>query len=115
MVKKRKIHAKAFKKRLLAMREEVEQLSEVTEDARKPVELDQTMVGRLSRMDALQEQAMQLATEGRRHAELQRIDAAIQRIVDGEFGECVSCGEDIEPKRLEYDPAIPTCIDCAAL
>ena len=115
MVKRLKFHTKAFKKRLLVMREEVEQLSEVTEDARKPVELDQSMVGRLSRMDALQEQAMQLATEGRRHAGLQRIDAAMQRIIDGEFGRCVSCGEGIDPKRLEYDPTIPTCIDCAAL
>jgi len=114
MVKKPKIDTKPFKKRLLAMREEVEQLSEVTEDARKPVELDQSMVGRLSRMDALQEQAMQLATEERRHSELQRIDAAMQRIVEGEFGECVSCGEVIEPKRLEHDPTMPTCIECAA-
>ena len=53
MAKKRKIDVKAYKKRLAGMREEVEELSEVTEEARQPVELDQTTVGRLSRLDAL--------------------------------------------------------------
>lgn len=115
MAKKRKVDIKAFKKRLLEMREEVEELSEVTEEARQPVELDQTMVGRLSRMDALQTQAMQLETERRRSIEIQRIDAAIKRMDEGEFGHCVSCGVDIEPKRLENDPTTPTCFDCAEM
>ena len=113
MAKKRKIDVKAYKKRLTGMREEVEKLSEVTEEARKPVQLDQTMVGRLSRMDALQTQAMQLETERRRTVEIQRIDAALKRMDEGEFGYCVSCGDDIEPKRLENNPTIPTCIGCA--
>lgn len=115
MAKKRKIDTKAFKKRLLEMREEVEELSEVTEEARQPVELDQTMVGRLSRMDALQTQAMQLETERRRGIEIQRIDAALKRMDESEFGYCVSCGVDIEPKRLENDPTTPTCFDCAEM
>ena len=115
MAKKRKIDIKAFKKRLLEMREEVEELSEVTEEARQPVELDQTMVGRLSRMDALQTQAMQLETERRRGIEIQRIDAALKRMDEGEFGYCVSCGVDTEPKRLENDPTTPTCFDCAEM
>jgi len=115
MAKKRKIDFKAFKKRLLAMRDEIERLSEVTEEARQPVELDQTMVGRLSRMDALQSQAMQLETERRRTVEIQRIDATLRRMDEGEFGYCVSCGVDIEPKRLENDPTTPTCFDCAEL
>jgi len=115
MAKKRKIDIKAFKKRLLEMREEVEELSEVTEEARQPVELDQTMVGRLSRMDALQTQAMQLETERRRSIEIQRIDAALKRMDEGEFGYCVSCGINIEPKRLDNDPTTPTCFDCAEM
>lgn len=115
MAKKRKIDVKAYKKRLMEMREEIEELSEVTEEARQPVELDQTMVGRLSRMDALQTQAMQLETERRRTLEIQRIDAALKRIDEGEFGYCVSCGIDIEPKRLENAPTTPTCFDCAEL
>ena len=97
------------------MREEIEKLSEVTEEARQPVELDQTMVGRLSRMDALQIQAMQLETERRRTIEIKRIDATLQRMDEGEFGYCVSCGVEIETKRLEYDATSPTCLDCAEL
>ncbi|MDA0306382.1 MAG: TraR/DksA family transcriptional regulator [Proteobacteria bacterium] len=115
MAKKTKIDVKAFKKRLTEMRKLVEELSEVTEEARQPVELDQTSVGRLSRMDALQTQAMQLETERRRSIEILRIDAAMQRINEGEFGYCLSCGIEIEPKRLKNDPTAPTCFDCAEM
>ena len=115
MAKKRKIEVKAYKQQLTKLRGEIETLSEVTEEARKPVELDQTTVGRLSRMDALQTQAMQLETERRRAVEIQRIDSALQRIDEGEFGYCVSCGVDIELKRLKNDPTTPTCFDCAEM
>jgi len=115
MAKKPQIDVKALKKRLKQMRKEVEELSQATEQARQPVELDQSAVGRLSRMDALQTQAMQLETERRRVIEIQRIDSALQRITEGEFGYCVSCGIEIEPKRLENDPTTPTCFDCAEM
>lgn len=108
-----KIDLKTYRKRLLDMRAEVEALSKSTESARKPVELDQSAVGRLSRMDAIQVQAMQLETERRRGVELQRIDAALKRIDDGHFGYCLVCDEDIQSRRLENDPTAPTCIDCA--
>tara|TARA_B100000315_G_scaffold235541_1_gene250558 strand:- start:306 stop:662 length:357 start_codon:yes stop_codon:yes gene_type:complete len=115
MVKKPKVDKKALKKRLKKMRKDVVELSLTTEEARQPVELDQSMVGRLSRMDALQYQAMQLETERRRTMEIQRIDSALQRVDEGEYGYCVSCGIAIETKRLENDPMTPTCIDCAQL
>lgn len=115
MSKKRKIDVEAFKKRLQGMRRDIEALSHVTEEERQPVELDQTTVGRLSRMDALQNQAMQLEAQRRRTVEIQRIDAALKRIDEGEFGFCVSCGNEIEPKRLENDPTTPTCFDCAEM
>ncbi|NQU70400.1 MAG: TraR/DksA C4-type zinc finger protein [Rhodospirillales bacterium] len=83
-------------------------------DAAKTVELDQTRVGRLSRMDALQNQEMAKETNRRRQAELLRIEAAFQRIEDGEFGECGNCGEDIAIKRLELDAAVIVCINCAS-
>lgn len=57
-------------------------------------------MGRLSRMDALQVQAMAQAVERRRGQELGRIKATLGRIDDGEFGYCVTCGEQIAPKRL---------------
>ncbi len=103
----------AYRKRLQEMRAELDHLSETTRNDRKPVELDQTSVGRLSRMDALQNQAMQLETERRRGIELQRIDGALMRIENGDFGDCVTCGEEIGEKRLSHDPTFATCIDCA--
>jgi len=104
---------KAYRQRLMALRSENERDSETTADARKPVKLDQTTVGRLSRMDALQEQAMQVETERRRHQERQRIEAALERIDEGEYGYCAACGDEIELKRLEHDPTVPTCVSCA--
>ena len=83
-------------------------------DAAGTVELDQARVGRLSRMDALQGQAMAQATSERRRLEIARIDAAVKRMDEGEFGYCVECGNEIAEKRLELSPAIARCVDCAA-
>ncbi len=105
--------ADAAKKRLTDKRQELLAIVESSRESRKPVELDQSRVGRLSRMDALQDQAMALETERRREIELRRIGAALQRIEADEYGYCLTCGEEIEPKRLELDPATPVCIDCA--
>ncbi|MDB9704188.1 hypothetical protein OAA86_08880 [Rhodospirillales bacterium] len=84
----------------------------ISAESRKPVELDQTSIGRLSRMDALQGQAMQLETERRHGVERQRIEAALERIEDGNFGYCTVCDEDIAIKRLENDLSVPNCNDC---
>ena len=87
--------------------------SESTCEDRRPVELDQQSVGRLSRMDAMQVQAMAQAVEVRRRARLQRIEAALKRIDLDDYGYCTSCDEDIPLKRLEIDPAVERCIECA--
>jgi len=78
-----------------------------------PVELDQTKVGRLSRMDAMQAEAMNAETRRRRRVEVSRLRGALNRIEDGSFGACISCGEDIAEKRLRHDPGALRCIDCA--
>jgi len=108
-----KIDISSLKKQLLAHRQEILDDTASTEEDRQPVVLDQTSVGRLSRMDALQNQAMALETDRRRHVELDHIDAALARIEDGTFGECLSCGEEIAAKRLEIEPTAAICIDCA--
>lgn len=99
--------------RLTQRRAELESLTATSRDERRPVELDQSRLGRLSRMDALQVQAMSIETARRRTAELGRIAAAFARIESGEYGECLSCGEAIAPRRLELDPTVAVCIDCA--
>ena len=86
----------------------------IAQDSQKTVELDQQSVGRLSRMDALQQQAMAKATQARRGQQSLRINAALIRIEDGEYGICTECGEDIPLKRLELDPTVPTCVSCAS-
>ena len=103
-----------IRQRLEAERDELLDLSAAAADERRPVELDQQSVGRLSRMDAMQVQAMAQAVEGRRRERLLRIAAAMRRLEEGDFGYCAECGEDIPIKRLEVDPTIACCVDCAA-
>jgi DnaK suppressor protein len=88
--------------------------SEASIEDRAPVELDQTLQGRLSRMDAMQGQAMAQASEARRSRQIGRLNAALQRLDRGDFGECLDCGETIADARLENDPATTLCIECAA-
>jgi DnaK suppressor protein len=82
------------------------------EPGQRTVELDQQAVGRLSRMDALQNQAMAQATARRRQAERSKIAAALGRLDAGEYGYCTDCGETIPPARLEADRAIARCLEC---
>jgi DnaK suppressor protein len=103
----------AVRVRLESRRKEIEDWSEATADDRSTVELDQQRQGRLSRMDALQGQAMAQEAARRRQMELDRIDAALGRLDADEYGYCLACGEEIAPARLDADPAIPTCVDCA--
>ncbi|WP_102867579.1 TraR/DksA family transcriptional regulator [Pseudovibrio exalbescens] len=94
---------------------ELEQLDEMSRDARSPVQLDQQSVGRLSRMDAMQQQAMAQANERQRALDLQRIESALQRIKEDEYGYCLECGDDIPEERLRIDPAALYCVSCARL
>ena len=103
----------ALRARLIAEQEELLRLDNASEISRQPVELDQTRIGRLSRLDALQQQEMAKETGRRRKVNLQRIEAALKRIEDGEFGFCIECGDKIAPKRLDLDPTAPLCMDCA--
>ncbi len=102
-----------FRQQLLVLQRDLTASSEAAKESRQAVELDQSKVGRLSRMDALQGQAMAQETERRRGLQLQRIEAAFQRLDDDDYGYCVNCGEDIPVKRLELDPAAPNCVGCA--
>lgn len=98
---------------LLTRQAELTNLSQSTEGDRAPVELDQTRVGRLSRMDALQGQEMAKAKFARRSQELQKIAAALRRFDDDTYGLCLRCGDEIAEGRLRADPATPLCYVCA--
>lgn len=85
-----------------------------TVDDRAPVELDQTSVGRLSRMDAIQQQAMAAAQSRRRSGRLRAIEAALKRMETDDFGWCEDCGDAIPAGRLTLDPCAVRCVGCAA-
>ncbi len=103
-----------FRERLEAEIEALDTAEALGEESRKTVELDQQSVGRLSRMDALQSQAMAEAGHRRRGQARLRIRAALERLDEGEYGYCTECGEPIPRGRLEIDPAVPVCVSCAA-
>lgn len=84
------------------------------QQAQAVVELDQQAVGRLSRMDALQNQAMAKAQQARRDTETLRLQAALTRMAEDDYGFCEDCGEEIARGRLELDLAATKCIGCAS-
>ena len=96
------------------MREELHAIAASNKASAAVVELDQSKVGRLSRMDAMQSQAMAQASRQRREVTLRKIEVALKRLDDGEFGDCVDCDVPIDPRRLEFDPTVTQCIDCAS-
>lgn len=102
-----------FQQQLIRLREELLSTREARDEASSTVQLDQQSVGRLSRMDALQSQALAKAGQERAERQLRLIQAALMRIENDEFGECLECGEPINPKRLEIDPTCLYCIECA--
>lgn len=102
-----------FRLQLVNLKQDLESRREGDRERGAPVELDQSRQGRLSRMDAMQGQAMSAAVRKRREQSLRRIDAALERLAAGEFGFCLQCGEPIDVKRLEIDPATPRCAHCA--
>lgn len=99
--------------KLLAIRKAILGVAEAREASTATVVLDQSSVGRLSRMDALQQQAMAQNTRQRAERGLRRIEAALRRCDDGSYGYCLDCGEAIDPRRLELNPAATLCIACA--
>ena len=105
--------AARYRPRIEAELADLDAATEATTSDRKPVELDQQSVGRLSRMDAMQGQAMAAAVEARRGQRRAALEAALRRMGEGEFGWCARCGEFIGEGRLNVDPAVVTCVICA--
>lgn len=105
---------KHFRELLVARQQELLADKKSAEESTRPVALDQSTIGRVSRSDALQGQAMAIESQRRRDLELRRIQIALARIDSDDFGLCVECDEEIAIGRLEIDPATTRCIDCAA-
>ena len=104
-----------FRNALLENRKILMTAIESENESSKTVELDQSKVGRLSRMDALQGQDMTKETKSRHEEGLRNISSALSRIDSGDYGYCLTCDELISVARLEVDPAATLCINCANL
>ena len=96
---------------LTALEKELVDSLSSNEQSSKPVDLGLS-IGRLSRMDAMQQQQMAMAQKQRKEQQRQQIRAALRRIDDGVYGECLNCGEDISYPRLKIKPEAPLCMDC---
>ncbi|MDP6892919.1 MAG: TraR/DksA C4-type zinc finger protein [Verrucomicrobiota bacterium] len=101
-----------FRKRLETLRLEIEGNMSTNKDDTGVVELDSS-IGRLSRMDALQNQQIALELKRRQENQLLRIKNAIKRMDKGQYGFCGKCKKSIEEDRLEIFPDTFTCINCA--
>jgi DnaK suppressor protein len=101
----------AHRARLLALRESLNAQLILNREESRPVSLDES-IGRLARMDRMQAQQIALEQARRLEQRLSRIEGALARLETGGFGECLSCGEDIEAKRLRSQPDVTFCLDC---
>jgi len=101
-----------FERQLTALKAALELTQDEYDEAGKTVELDQTRVGRVSRMDAMQTQQMALEQSRRRLQQIQKVEGALRRIEVGEYGCCFVCGEPINLHRLEADPTSTRCVEC---
>lgn len=101
-----------FRERLLKLQLELEGSLKRAQSSSQPVELDQSKVGRVSRIDAIQQQQQHLAAAHRIRIRLKKIDASLQKIDQNIYGVCQLCEEPIGEARLEIQPETPVCIEC---
>lgn len=107
-----KAHISKFKQQLLTLQQALSTQYESGKSASDTVVLDQSKVGRLSRMDALQQQNMAQSTLRNIESRLRRVNRALAKIASGDFAYCDECGAVIEIARLEVQPEAPCCFAC---
>ena len=98
---------------LLGKKAEPSSVNAAILESRDTVTFDQQSIRRLSRMEALQRQAMAQAIRLRDDNSILWIDVAPKCTEIGEFGYCQDCGDVIGKKRLDLDPTVPVCLTCA--
>lgn len=98
---------------LRALAEQLRRELDQGAQAAQAVDLDDP-IGRLSRMDAIQQQQMAAAGHRATALRLRQVEAALQRVAQGTWGTCVACGEPIDARRLTARPEVPFCRACQA-
>ncbi len=99
---------------LLDLQNSLQTTLETSVEAAKPVQLDQQAMGRVSRIDAIQQQKMVQANRQRARLRLNQVQAALRAIEEEEYGLCRLCDEPIRYGRLKARPEAAICLDCQA-
>ena len=97
---------------LIELEAEIRASLEGTAEAARPVELDQPAIGRVSRIDAIQQQKMLEANRAAAQLRAQQVRSALRRVEDDAFGDCVGCGDEIPLARLKARPESAFCLEC---
>ena len=87
---------------------EIEELLELTQ----PISLDNS-IGRLSRMDAINNKAINEMQLREKRSQKKKLERALDRVEKPEFGKCSKCGNEIALGRLKYMPYTTKCVNCA--
>ena len=103
-----------FKTLLLQQRDTLMASQQLGQSGTETVALDQSSVGRVSRIDAIQSQSMAIETTRLRQQQLRQITTALAMIESGDYGFCTECDTEIDVKRLAIDPAAMQCVACAS-
>lgn len=101
-----------FRNELERQLTKLEKSMAVTDEALKTVELDQGAVGRLSRMDSLQNQGIAKGLRERESVRMALIQDALRRLDAGTYGVCTACGNRVAAERLFVFPESGTCARC---
>ena len=100
-----------LEKRLTVLRDELTAMMQSTREGTRPVALDEP-IGRLTRMDAMQQQSMSKANRGQTDLRLRQVRQSLKLVEQGEYGLCRRCEEPIGYARLSARPESPYCLDC---
>ena len=101
-----------LKKQLLQIRTELEKQLSNNKEAAGIVELDQSVIGRVTRMDAIQQQSMAVSTRNKARQRLKKVNLAISNFANGDYGYCRQCDEAIALLRLQAQPESSLCLSC---
>jgi len=101
----------ARRRALVKLHAELTELVSASAEGVKPVDLDEP-IGRISRVDAMQQQKMLAANRQAAQLRRRQVEAALARIDSEQYGECQSCGEEIEDRRLGAQPEAAFCFQC---
>ena len=97
---------------LLSNKTKLEQQLLDAESATGVVILDQSSVGRVSRVDAMQQQSMAVSTRAIAEASLRKVLKTLKRMDAEDFGYCGECDKPIQFNRLKVQPQASHCLKC---